>query len=135
MHLSAIPLGEMRTCTFCGSRLRAWYLLVGDLYKPSFPTVTGRGPYPNDTMIPVPRRTIVLMEGQYPVVQVADDQSSQPGYRIMSLSHKAHKAATRSIYTNRFALLFHLPTHHHLAKDSNSRTFCCSCRFHSHTSR
>ena len=29
VHLSAIPLGEMRTCTFCGSRLRAWYLLVG----------------------------------------------------------------------------------------------------------
>ena len=52
----------------------------------------------------------------------------------MSLSHKAHKAATRSIYTNRFALLFHLPTHHHLAKDSNSRYFCCSCRLHSHTS-
>ena len=46
MHLSAIPLGEMRTCTFCGSRLRAWYLLVGDPYKPSFATVTGRGDNP-----------------------------------------------------------------------------------------
>ena len=43
MHLSAIPLGEMRTCTFCGSRLRAWYLLVGNPYKPSFATVTGWG--------------------------------------------------------------------------------------------
>ena len=30
VHMSAIPLGEMRRCTFCGSRLRAWYLLVGD---------------------------------------------------------------------------------------------------------
>ena len=25
--------------------------LVGDPYKPSFPTVTGRGPYPRDTTI------------------------------------------------------------------------------------
>ena len=47
MHLSAIPLGEMRTCTFCGSRLRAWYLLVGNPklnlhfhYKP------GKGDHP-----------------------------------------------------------------------------------------
>ena len=31
MHMSAIPLGEMRRCTFCGSRLRAWYLL--DYYE------------------------------------------------------------------------------------------------------
>ena len=38
VHLSAIPLGEMRTCTFCGSRLRAWYLLVGNSCKPSFVT-------------------------------------------------------------------------------------------------
>ena len=30
MHMSAIPVGEMRRCTFCGSRLRAWYLLVGN---------------------------------------------------------------------------------------------------------
>ena len=30
VHMSAIPLGEMRRCTFCGSRLRAWYLLVGN---------------------------------------------------------------------------------------------------------
>ena len=50
MHLSAIPLGEMRTCTFCGSRLRAWYLLVGNPYKPSFPTVTVRGPHPNNIL-------------------------------------------------------------------------------------
>ena len=47
VHLSAIPLGEMRACTFCGSRLRAWYLLVGDPYKPSFATVTGRGDNPS----------------------------------------------------------------------------------------
>ena len=31
VHMSAIPLGEMRRCTFCGSRLRAWYLL--DYYE------------------------------------------------------------------------------------------------------
>ena len=46
MHLSAIPLGEMRTCTFCGSRLRAWYLLVGDPYKPSFAAITWKGDNP-----------------------------------------------------------------------------------------
>ena len=51
VHLSAIPLGEMRTCTFCGSRLRAWYLLVGNPYKPSFATVTGWGVDPKDTQI------------------------------------------------------------------------------------
>ena len=34
MHMSAIPVGEMRRCTFCGGRLRAWYLLVLDCQYP-----------------------------------------------------------------------------------------------------
>ena len=43
MHLSAIPLGGMRQCTLCGSRVMARYLLVGNPCKPSFAGVTGWG--------------------------------------------------------------------------------------------
>ena len=44
VHMSAIPLGEMRRCTFCGSRLRAWYLLVGDPeLNLHLPQLLGRG--------------------------------------------------------------------------------------------
>ena len=32
LHMSAIPLGEMRKCALCGSRVRAWYLLVRNPY-------------------------------------------------------------------------------------------------------
>ena len=53
MHMSAIPLGEMRRCALCGSRVRAWYLLVGDPYKPSFATVAGRGDNPSYPVIPL----------------------------------------------------------------------------------
>ena len=31
VHKCAIPLGEMRGGTFCGSRLGAWYLIEGDV--------------------------------------------------------------------------------------------------------
>ena len=39
-----------RNAHFCGSRLRAWYLL-GDPYKPSFVTGTGRGDNPKDMLV------------------------------------------------------------------------------------
>ena len=51
VHMCVIPLGETRGGTFCGSRPGAWYLLVGNPYKPLFATVTGKRPHPRYTYI------------------------------------------------------------------------------------